>query len=98
MNAPTTNKPIAFGRDHLARCTVLAFVEGRGIDLRLAVYDFEAVGFLVGAELVRAFQEDILGICDPRSKLRLRLFRFKLARRWNEFVRELAAHRASRAA
>jgi hypothetical protein len=93
------NNPIVAAPTHWARCTVSAFVSGRSIDLRLACHDFEVCGFNAGAALVREFSDALLfPSCGPRERLLVRLFRFKMARRWAAFERELAAARDARQA
>jgi hypothetical protein len=65
--------------------------------LTIAIHDFESCGFNAGAALVREFTDALLfPACGPRERLRVRLFRSKLSKRWAEFTRDLETARAAR--
>jgi hypothetical protein len=90
------NKPVVAASTHYARCCVNALVEGRTSDMTIALHDFGAVGFNEGVALIREFFDVLFLATTPRERMRVRLFRFKLARRWAEFTRDLETARAAR--
>jgi hypothetical protein len=92
------NKPVVAASLHHARCTVNAYLAGRtNIDPKIALHDFESIGFNEGAALVRDFMKALnWPDYDAHAALLVRLFRTKLAKRWHAFERDLETARAAR--